>query len=159
MLDASGARDGLYALAHTLKAEAGNLGLNPVQTAAAALAQALKQDQETVTPRVDALRTALDEALALLDQLHATPELAIPITAASTVDLKQLQERLQELAPLLDHGKLKAKRLVEDLDTLLAGSTLAPAFKPVSDAMQHLDFDHALEHLRRFAAANDWSLP
>ena len=159
MLDASGARDGLYALAHTLKAEAGNLGLNPVQTAAAALAQALKQDQETVTPRVDALRTALDQALALLDQVNATPEPATPITAASTVDLKQLQERLQELAPLLDHGKLKAKRLVEDLDTLLAGSLLAPAFKPVSDATQHLDFDHALEHLRRFAAAHDWSLP
>ena len=162
ILDTSGARDGLYALAHTLKAEAGNLGLSHAQAAADALAQALKQDkqdQETVTPRVDALRTALDQALALLDQIHATPELAIPITAASTVDLEQLQERLRELAPLLDHGKLKARRLVEDLDTLLAGNPLAPAFKPVSDATQHLDFDHALEHLRRFAAANDWSLP
>ena len=149
----------VYALAHTLKAEAGNLGLSPAQAAADALAQALQQDQKMVMLQVDALRIAFDQALVLLDQVHATPKPVIPITATSAVDLEQLQERLQKLAPLLDHGKLKARRLVEDLDTLLAGSTLAPAFKPVSDAMQHLDFDHALEHLRRFAAAYDWSLP
>ena len=159
MLDTRGARDGLYALAHTLKGEAGNLGLSAVQATADALAQALKQGQEAIAPRVDTLSTALDQALALLDQVHDMPEPAIPITAVSTVDLEQVQERLRELAPLLDHGKLKARRLVEDLDTLLLGSPLASAFKPVSDATKHLDFDHALEHLRRFAAAHDWSLP
>ena len=73
-------------------------------------------------------------------------------TAEIAVDRKQLAPLLDELRQLLNGNRLTAKRVNEEIDARLAGSALAAAYRPVSEAVRKLRFPDAIGALTIFCS-------
>ena len=71
-----------------------------------------------------------------------------PLTAV--VDRGRLDPLLAELEQLLPLNLLQAKKVTEEIDALLAGTALSPAFQQVVGMVRKLQFKDALAALNRF---------
>lgn len=73
--------------------------------------------------------------------------------ALSDSDRARLDALLQKLAQLLSAHRLTAKRVNEDIESLLDGTTYTEAFQPVAHTVRQLKFTDAQEALKTFRAA------
>jgi hypothetical protein len=82
--------------------------------------------------------------------LSAAPALLAPTQAnrSSAVDAQRLSMLVAELTPLLEQQKFDALACVKALQSLVAGSDLAPPFEEIDTLVREFKFTAALERLR-----------
>ena len=140
-------------LLHTLRGTAGYLAASKLVTATRQLEDAIKlEDREQ-----GRLFASFGVELHSLTQA-ATPcfPQARPTTAnaalrpAGAIDHVELVRLSTELTELLAHNMLKARRVAEEIEALLAQSALAEPFRPVGEAVRRLDFRGAETALKAF---------
>ncbi len=94
------------------------------------------------------LRTTLLQwvtpAQAWAEPLNLAP---LSTSAPTDVDRVQLDPLLSELQALLASNKLQAKRVSEQIETLLATTELATIYQPVAEGTRKLQFKEALAAL------------
>ena len=74
------------------------------------------------------------------------------------IDPAALLPRLRELSRLLASGQGKARRICQEIESLLAGSGQQEAYEGISAAIKALDYARALQLLRLFADHEGWTL-
>ena len=72
------------------------------------------------------------------------------VAARPDIDRNQLERLLGELHLLLSANKLQAKRVSEQIESLVAGAELAELYRPVAEATRKLQFKEALAALPAF---------
>jgi HPt (histidine-containing phosphotransfer) domain-containing protein len=143
----------LYQVAHGLKGEAGNLGIDAVRDAADALAKAVRSAAVNRLPVLtQTLATRCYESIELLAELT----LASPVSQATADGLPQRElqiERilplLKQLASLLELKSFGARAAVRELSTLIEGTSLADAFGEIDQSVTALAYDAALSKLHQ----------
>jgi CheY-like chemotaxis protein len=149
----------LYQVAHGLKGEAGNLGLQALCDAANALASALRSGP---TPAMTLLAQTLAEqchlAVEVLTALSAASPLPEPVSSASGLAAKvptrelrldQVRPLMQQLAALLEVKSFGARATVRDVTALLKGTSLANEFANIEQSVAALRYDDALSKLQQ----------
>ena len=74
------------------------------------------------------------------------------------IDTAALLPQFRELSRLLESGQGKARRVSQEIESRLAGSTQQAAYARISAAIKALDYPQALQQLRLLAAHEGWSL-
>jgi PAS domain S-box-containing protein len=123
-------------LVHTLKSNAGQLGKNRLQKAAAATEYLLKDGQNQVTSEnLAVLESELNAVLDELSPLVKDPE--PPPLAAEALDAEDAHAVLVELKPLLESGNTESLRFIDTLRCI-------PGTEKLIQQMEDLDFELAL---------------
>ncbi|MEB3160588.1 MAG: response regulator, partial [Synechocystis sp.] len=126
-------------LAHTLKGVAGNIGATSLQSQAATLESAIKDDQTDPLPPLTALAVPLTALIQALET-QLPPENLVPLVA---VDQEAIAQIFQQLTTLLAEDDAEAIDLWQDHCTVLR-----PAFPnhygAIETALNAFDFDAAL---------------
>jgi len=73
-------------------------------------------------------------------------------------DLTELLPRLRVLTRMLYSGQSKARGFNQEIETLLAGSSLKKTYLAIAEPISRLDFDTALDKLRALAKTQEWDL-
>src|SRR5581483_6303533 len=137
-------------LAHTAKGLAGNIGASALQAEAAALEEAIRQQEPR--PRIDALlkawATAQDALIAALDAQLGAAETA---TGGAAPDPARRDAVVQRLAALLKNDDSDAVDLIEAEAETLRAVLGSRRFDALADASHSYDFDKALRELDRGA--------
>ncbi|MBK1695219.1 hypothetical protein CKO09_10805 [Chromatium weissei] len=130
--------------AHTLKGVAGNIGAQAVATAAQALEFACHAAAEAA--EIDALLAAtLAELEIAINGLEMfAPPIASTVATPKTIDVAAVAPLLERLHDLLADDDTDAATLIETLQPLLAGTTLATALAQMHREIDDYDFDAAL---------------
>jgi signal transduction histidine kinase/DNA-binding response OmpR family regulator len=138
----------LYQVAHGLKGEAGNLGIDAIRDAADALANEVRS---AAAHRLPALAQTLAERCRENIKLLARLTLASPASQTIADDLpqrelqlEQVLPRLQQLAAQLEVKSFAARAVVRDVAALLEGSSLAGEFTDIEQNVTALAYDAAL---------------
>jgi CheY-like chemotaxis protein len=141
----------LYQVAHGLKGEAGNLGIDAVRDAADALARAVRGGPN---PAMDELAQTLAEqcrqAVDVMAQLSASTPVPAVVTANTPtrkLQLDQVLPRLQQLAALLEVKSFGARAEARELAALVEGTSLASEFAEIDRSVTALAYDAALSKL------------
>lgn len=141
-------------LLHTLRGTAGYLAASKLVTAARQLEDAIKLEDREEERLFAAFAVELHSLVQAATPCFAPPQhvtARTPLRPAGTVDHAELSRLSMELMELLAHNMLKARRVAEEIESLLAQSALAEPFKPVGEAVRRLDFRAAEAALRSFA--------
>jgi CheY-like chemotaxis protein len=154
MLLAQTEHESLYQLAHGLKGEAGNLGIDAVHDAADALAKAVRSAQNQRLPELtQALAACCQQSISLLGRMQ-TPAPVSPVTpnvlVAQPLQIERLRPLLKQLQPLLEDKSFGARAVVRELADLLKGTALASDFADIDQSVASLAYDHALTKLQEF---------
>ncbi len=138
--------------AHTLKGTAANIGAGPLQSAAAELELACREDASAA--QIDVLlKKVASELAAILPGLDnigtgsATTDDASrePVLSASQrADINALLDKLHEL---LASSEAEAGEVIGELLEKCAGSSLAKHLRPVASSIEKFDYDEALAQL------------
>jgi HPt (histidine-containing phosphotransfer) domain-containing protein len=146
--------ESLYQLAHGLKGEAGNLGIDAVRDAADALAKAVRHAENQRLPELtQTLATCCQQSISLLDALQAkapTRPTAADVIAHQTLPIERLRPLLKQLQPLLEGKSFGARAVVRELADLLEGTSLANHFAEIDQSVATLAYDSALSKLHEF---------
>ncbi len=162
-LAAAGERETLYQLAHDLKGEAGNLGMNALSAAADVAACAVRQDaaQEDILAAGTALAQRCAEALAQLATLDDTTTAAsVPASgddALPPARQEELERLLSRLREELAARQFSAMQTAEQLAVLVEGSALAAPFNTVLRPARALDFGAAELALQQLQDHPAWA--
>jgi CheY-like chemotaxis protein len=152
-LCAQAEHEALYQLAHGLKGEAGNLGIDAVRDAADALSNAVRNNpSQAMGPLAQSLATQCRLAVQLLLELSAAtplPDVASVNVQPSELQLDQVLPRLLKLAALLEIKSLTARTAVHETAVLIQGSSLADAFADIERSVAALAYDAALSQLNK----------
>ncbi len=154
---------------HTLRGSASYLGAVNVKESAAKIEDALRKDEPgvDVEAELDILERHLQALVAAAapfrhsasarDFIVQAEQTEVSGVAPRAVDTALLLPRLKTLALMLDTGQGKARKASEDIERLLAGTELQEAYEPVALAVTRLDFETALEKLRKLARTRGWN--
>jgi HPt (histidine-containing phosphotransfer) domain-containing protein len=141
----------LYQVAHGLKGEAGNLGIDAIRDAADALANEVRS---AAAHRLPALAQTLAERcrenIKLLDRLTLASPASQTIADGlpqRELQLDQVLPRLQQLAAQLEVKSFGARAAVRELSTLIEGTSLASEFGEIDQNVTALAYDTALSKL------------
>lgn len=139
--------------AHTLKGNAGNIGAEAVQDAAAILEQLAPQAS---TAEIDAaaqqLEYALAPVLAGLAQLQEADEVPAMATAvAASAD--EIRAQLQQLAELIADYDTDATETAQQLAGLLQQTPAKGLMKKLLQAIDNFDFEQAADLLQQLDAS------
>jgi HPt (histidine-containing phosphotransfer) domain-containing protein len=142
----------LYQVAHGLKGEAGNLGIDAVRDAADALSSAVRDGPN---PAMATLAQNLAEqcrlAVEVLAQLSdSTPVHEVVLGTTHELQLDQVLPRLQQLAALLEVKSFGARAAVHEVAALVEGTSMANAFAEIDQSVTALAYDAALSKLHEF---------
>jgi two-component system, sensor histidine kinase and response regulator len=149
----AGDRDAATRHAHTLKGNAGHIGANALQNAAAELEQACLAGAtgDDMASRLEIVRAELELALAGLGSIVADPEDVSIGEAASApdpavaADPAPLLERLMRLEARLAESDAEAIELLQETLALARGTPAESALRAAVKALAGFDFDAALE--------------
>jgi HPt (histidine-containing phosphotransfer) domain-containing protein len=146
--------ESLYQLAHSLKGEAGNLGIDAIRDAADTLAKAVRS---AVVNRLPALAQALAERCRESIELLTGLKLASPVSQVAAdglqqreLQLEQVLPLLKQLEPLLEVKSFGARAVVREVADLLEGTALASHFADIDQSVATLAYDHARFKLHEF---------
>lgn len=148
----AGDNEPLYQLAHGLKGEAGNLGVDTVCNSADVLAKAIRQGAVGQLKELgDALALRLKGAVELAGSLPALPSAARQDAGAALREIKfdLLTSLLQKLMPLLEAKSFRAREVVCEVAALLEGTSLADEFREIDHCAAGLRYDAALAQLNK----------
>ncbi|MEI6415538.1 MAG: response regulator, partial [Pseudomonadota bacterium] len=130
-------------LLHTLKGNAGNLGMDALYQTAI---QTEKQWQKTEDPEgMRQLLSPLEQALALvLTSLTLLPEeAAAPVATPVAVDPGQVDKLAREMMALLDHDMGQVMNRMDELRVLLSGTAHDPLCHRLADCLEEFDTEQA----------------
>ncbi len=134
---------------HTLRGVAANLSMVSVATAAAALEQALKEDdQAAIEPGLEALAAALAPVLAGLERLPPALPLSFDV---GPLDRPLLERQCSELAELLRQQDMAAEDSFAALRAHLGGGDWSDALERMEEQLDRLDFSAAGKTLAEVA--------
>lgn len=141
----------LYQVAHSLKGEAGNLGIQSLHDAADALANAIRNGPNPAMAMLtqklaENCRQAID-AMAQLSTSAPMHDLVIASTPTQELRLDVVLPRMQQLASLLELKSFGARAAVQELTDWVAGTSLANAFSDIDESVATLAYDTALSKL------------
>jgi PAS domain S-box-containing protein len=144
--------ESLYQLAHGLKGEAGNLGIDGVRDAANALAKAVRNAQSQRLPELtQALAACCQQSIGLLAGLQAQASPVAPEAITNQpLPIERLRPLLEQLEPLLVVKSFAARAVVREVADLLKGTSLASHFTEINQSVAALAYDSALSKLREF---------
>ncbi|MEK1938971.1 MAG: response regulator [Pseudomonas sp.] len=150
-----GAHDAAERLAHSLKGLAGNLGAVDLQTQAALLETALKDDRadEELEPLISELSHSLDSLLHAIEAQWPASVCAAP----PPVDEGELAAVCQQLAGLFAHDDPRAGKVFEAQACLLRNA-FNDDYPPLAEAVRCYDFEQALTLLRQTGEQRGLSL-
>jgi signal transduction histidine kinase/DNA-binding response OmpR family regulator/HPt (histidine-containing phosphotransfer) domain-containing protein len=163
-----GRPDDLYALAHNLKGEGGNLGL-PLTGLADAVCHRMRRGDPndphgtngpgSLAADVHALARALTTSLASLASLASLPPERAEASAPTPValDEAQLLPLLKNLDAQLRARNLGARSLAATLEDRLRGSALGAEFAAVAQATRQLQFEQARVALLKWMEQQRWT--
>jgi HPt (histidine-containing phosphotransfer) domain-containing protein len=145
-------------LAHTLKGTSGNIGATSVQSAAAELELACRQNaaDQLLQPLLARVTEALSIVIVALDRLKpADAEPAAPAAkhAAAKADLDHLMPDLLKLKKYIEDSDSEAGDLALQLAVQLRGTPAEPQMRQLSSALEAFDFDVALSRVESLIAA------
>jgi PAS domain S-box-containing protein len=148
--------ESLYQLAHGLKGEAGNLGIDAVRDAADALAKAVRGAESQRLPELtQALAACCQQSISLLGGLQAQASPASPdVLVDQPLQIERLRPLLEQLEPLLEVKSFGARAVVREVADLLKGTALASHFTDIDQSVSTLAYDHALSKLRELLKQN-----
>jgi PAS domain S-box-containing protein len=145
----AGELDSLYQLAHNLKGEAGNLGLDAIAAAAGHLEQLLKSGATAgLSEAVEELARQCEAIPALLAGLTAVEQTVAPEPYARH-DADWFWSNLALLEQQLQTKSLDARRLAVELESGIADRELLREFAPIALSIGQLRYDKALSDLSR----------
>lgn len=150
-------RSGLAGFLHQLKGETGNLGLSRLAALCAELETALHNDSTSLpTEGIGSLRVELK---AMADHLSAH----LPRTTQGAMTNQPrvldanatavLQEKLQQLMPLLDSQRMQALEIAAQIEVVLADTELGEAFFDIHEKIKQLQFKAAQTQLQHLIAS------
>jgi HPt (histidine-containing phosphotransfer) domain-containing protein len=144
--------ESLYQLAHGLKGEAGNLGIDAVRDAADALAKAVRSAESQRLPALtQALAACCQHSVSLLEGLQAPASPAPPeVLSDQPLQIERLRLFLTQLEPLLQVKSFGARAVVREVADLLKSTSLASEFADIEQNVTALAYDAALLKLREF---------
>ena len=153
--------DKLCLEAHNLKGEAGNLGLEDVQNAAAQLEQRIKSGTTTdLRSAVADLAVACASAVELIATIQKMPPFppeklntTMGVRQIDTGKIRQLLARLQEQLRSKD---LDARRTALEIDEQARGTALVEDFAPIVLSVQQLHYDVALSLIDQLLEQHQW---
>jgi len=132
-------KTGAFMIAHTLKANAAQLGKTALQKAALDLEKELKSDEGNVTSsQIQALETELNNVIAELTAY--LEETAVSAETSEPLDDDAIEKLLVKLEPLLEESDAEAMALIDELNLIPGGETLVKQ-------LEDFDFDLALKSL------------
>jgi len=130
-----------HRLAHTLKSNAGQLGMTALQKAAEHMEDLLK---DGISPAVPALmrllETELNTVLENLAPLADSPVSSQPAPQTEALDAEQVRELFATLEPLLEVGNPKCLHCIDSL-------RLLPGSEELIALMEDMEFEKALKTL------------
>jgi CheY-like chemotaxis protein len=160
---AAGELPKLYQEAHSLKGEAGNLGLDSIGTAADYLGLEIKAGH---ADRVgEATEGLAGQCEATLDMLAAwagqkgTEQPSVPEAKSRSLVVGEIVPLLNQLLEQLEAKNLSARRLSGEIEQKLAGSELAPAFADIVQAVLQLRYEAARAALAALLERHAWRAP
>jgi len=142
--------------AHTLKGSAGSIGAKGIQKAAAQLEHACQENHPKDT--IDALLQAtLSELGPVVDGLQRIPdgsqragaEGAAGEVLVGNADPAKVKALLDKLKSKLEDSDSEAGDVLEELQALVRGTSMANQLKRVARAVADYDFDAALEGIQK----------
>ncbi|TXT40268.1 MAG: signal transduction histidine kinase [Comamonadaceae bacterium] len=144
--------ESLYQLAHGLKGEAGNLGIDAVRDAADVLAKAVRNAETQRLPELtQALAVCCQQSIGLLAGLQAQASPVVSdVLVAQPLQIERLLTLLKQLEPLLDVKSFGARAVVREVADLLKGTALGHHFADIDQSVSSLAYDHALTKLHEF---------
>jgi len=136
--------------AHSIKAVAGNIGAIEAQKSAEQLEYACKENKsgDEINLLYAQLLSTLDIVLKGLETLDETSTGVA--NSLQEIDIAQLKSLLKQLRELLEEDDTEAADVVEDLLELPGVSAYKTDFKKLLQAIDHYDFELALEELDTF---------
>ncbi len=144
-----GELDSLFQVAHNLKGEAGNLGLDAIAASAGHLADLLKSEASAgLSEAGEELARQCDAIPELLAGLARVERTAAPDTGI-THDVDEFWSRLPLLEQQLRTKSLDARRLAAQLESEIADRELLGEFAPIALSIVQLRYDEALSDLSR----------
>ena len=149
LADAVAAADWCQAerLAHTLKGVAAQIGALELRELAERLERALRE--RAPQERLALLQAGIAQALTpLVEAIHQRLPQELANGTAVAVDPQQWQRLRTELIALLEQADTESLTLFESHRTLLRAA-LGPHYEPLATAMNHFDFERALELIRQ----------
>ncbi|MEI8570751.1 response regulator [Methylomonas sp. LW13] len=158
---ADGDSEQLFLLAHSLKGEAGNLGLGALQASADRLCRMFKGGEErNLTAQTELLAQECEAALLLLSQSLEDADdrrLALSVNSEKLFKHANLLPDLQKLLRQLKTKNLDARYSVTDLAHKIGDHELALEFAEIAQATQELRYDAALIALEKLLERNSWT--
>ncbi|UZR30068.1 Hpt domain-containing protein [Methylococcus mesophilus] len=149
--------EALRLLAHTLKGEAGNLGITAVRTAAGQLDAALRACSEReIAASTEMLADAVARSVRELQAGLPAEAAAVAETPRAAADAPPLGAVLTTLESQLADRSLRASDTLDRLEALLAGPEYRPFLAGLRVLMARLRFEEALQSLRAEAALRVW---
>ena len=159
-LEQAGDPSALYLEAHNLKGEAGNLGLDAINSAADFLGRQIKSgEMGRLRKLTEVLAKQCELALITLDNLEGKAEEAsTPKSGQEAIflDRTQLLPLLDLLMSHLQSKNLAARRTVGELDKLTHGTNVGKEFAEIVSAVQQLRYDVALTSLEQLLDQPLW---
>ncbi len=133
-------------LAHTIKGVAGNVGANELQTAAAEVETALKQEEKVKNTSMMAFKQVLSDVIKSLGVLATEQQESIePPVPTATADVAFLQEALQKLVPLVNACKPKlCDPILEEIMNYNWPEKTATALQEIKALIKRYQFDDAM---------------
>ena len=144
-------------LLHTLRGTAGYLSATRLVAATRQLEDAIKLEARDAERLLAAFGVELHSLVRAATSCFTVTQDEAPPPApqpADTVDRAELARLSAELLELLARNMLKARRIAEEIESLLAHSALAEPFRPVAEAVRRLDFRGAEAALKTFTVAH-----
>jgi signal transduction histidine kinase/CheY-like chemotaxis protein len=141
----------LFQIAHGLKGEAGNLGIDAVHDAADALVKAIRNNAvEHLTTLTETLSIRLGDSIELsLGLTDLFPDNNMAMDGQRELKLDQLLPLLLQLMPLLDAKSFRAREVVREVVSLLEGTSLSEAFREIDRCVMGLRYEAALSKLNK----------
>ncbi len=136
---------------HGLKGVCGNLGANGITNIIQKLETALMDSRpKKIDGLIEQLDQALNESFAAIDTIARQQSTSYSTAAAPAAGRKALVEAIDELAQLLDHGRLDATDALSNLEAMLPREHQQAEFRAMAEAVHRLNFVDARSKLRTY---------
>ena len=144
-------------LAHAVKGVAGNVGAELLHDAAKKMEDAIKKgDIQTWGQATENFVRVLNPMLKSLQGLGDDPPPSSPASVSQTpVVLEELAPLLRELFGHLENNSIEIDALLNQVGEKLAASKVVGLMRKLNAAIDHYEFEQAMEHLKKIAKALD----
>ena len=139
-------------LAHTLKGTAGNLGMQELYKAAAALEQGIKGQARDLNQLFATARSSMNTVQESLQKILASPPHHQQTVEPGTVDIKQAAALVQEASMLLDENISQAMEKLQELLQMPVSSDLQTRLQEAYRLVEEFETDEARKELEEIAA-------